>query len=64
MTQSPPRATALQLLETVELWPLEWWAVNGHAVLETAELFRTLGRKLRDEPDEPSSVLRQITDAA
>jgi hypothetical protein len=40
------RATATQLVETIELWPLDWWAVNGRDVIETAERFRVALAKL------------------
>jgi hypothetical protein len=49
LTPSPARgdrATATELLDTLELWPLDWWAVNGAAVCEAAELLRVAWAKL------------------
>jgi hypothetical protein len=40
------RATAEQLLDTIELWPLDWWALNGPDVVKTAERLRVALAKL------------------
>jgi hypothetical protein len=59
----PPRAdraTATQLLDTIELWPLDWWAVNGRDVIDTAERIRAALAKLAAPVPQN---LRQTADA-
>ena len=58
------RATATELIQTLELWPLDWWAMNGTAVCEAAELLRLALVRLAAPAPQSSSARCQTVEAA